>query len=71
MCGYCFEGGILIPALELAYTGEKTKIDGFYIANYLQEENNLYLAVDEAKKFESRNDYAGIVLCRLYENYIL
>ena len=71
MCGYCFEGGILIPALELAYKGEKTKIDGFYIANYLQEENNLYLAVDEAKKFESRNDYAGIVLCRLYENYIL
>ncbi|MBC2704290.1 hypothetical protein [Desulfobacula sp.] len=71
MCGYCFEGGVLIPALELAYKGEKTKIDGFNIENYLQEESNLYLVVDEAKKFECRNDYAGIILCRLYEKYIL
>jgi len=78
MCGYCIEGGTLIPALELACKGKKPKIDSlfpgidsFYIANYLQEENNLYLAVDEAKKFEYRNDFSDIVLCRLYEEYIL
>jgi len=71
MCGYCIEGGVLIPALELAYKEEKTKIDGFNIVTCLQEENNLYLALDEAGKFEYRNDFADIVLCRLYEKYIL
>ena len=70
MCGYCIEGGILIPALELAYMGKKTKVNSLYLANYLQEENNFYSAIDEAKKFESRNDFADIVLCRLYEKNI-
>ena len=70
-CGYCIEGGVLIPALESAYKGAKPEIDGFYIANYLQEENNLYLAVEEAGKFECRSDFTNIVLCRLYEKYIL
>ena len=71
MCGYCIEGGVLIPELESAFNGKKTKVESLYLTNYLQEENNLYSAIDEAKKFESRNDFADIVLCRLYEKNIL
>ena len=71
MCGYCIECGVLIPALESAYKGETVKIDGFYIANYLQEEDNFYIAVDKAKEFENFNDFSDIAICRLYEQYIL
>lgn len=71
MCGYCIEGAVLIPALESAYKGEIVKIDGLYISNCLKEEDNLYIAVDKARGFAYLNDFRDIVICRLYEQYIL
>ena len=71
MCGYCIQGAGLIPALESAYKGETVKIDGLYISNCLKEEDNLYIAVDKARGSAYLNDFREIVICRLYEQYIL
>jgi len=69
MCQYCIEGGVLIPLLEAAYVGEVKKIDGWYISSCIQEEDNLYTAVDKARGFEDCCSI-DIVICRLYEEFI-
>lgn len=78
MCGYCIEGGIVIPVLESAYKGEIARLDVtdnfedfFYILSRLQEEDDFYIPVDEVKKFDDIYKFKDIAVCRLYEQYIL
>jgi len=72
MCGYCIEGGFLIPALESAYVGGiPAENDDFYLWGYLQEEENLYSVIEIAKESDDCHEAMDIIFCRLFENYIL
>ncbi|MBF0121612.1 MAG: hypothetical protein HQK79_22500 [Desulfobacterales bacterium] len=75
MCGYCIESNYTIPAIESVCLGGGTmqnhNVDPLYLPNFLQEEQNLLLAVEKVKEIYAFDGYLHIVLCRLFEENIL
>ncbi|MEA3279318.1 MAG: hypothetical protein U9Q38_01775 [Thermodesulfobacteriota bacterium] len=68
MCGYCIEGGVVLPFIESEHKNEQ--LENNFIANCLQESDNLIGFINKTRELDDFKESIDIVFCRLYEQYI-
>lgn len=56
MCGYCIEGGEVLPFIESEHKNGQIDLENNFIANCLQESDKLIGFISKTKEFDNFNE---------------